>query len=297
MDPRHALDADRARRFFDRAAPHYAETAVLSREVQRRLTEKLDFLAHRPEVVLDAGAGTGEGIKLLEPRYPKSRFLGLDFSTGMLREAVRDASVIDRMRAFAFGSRVSWICGDFVRLPLAAGSVDLVWSNLALSWASEPLLAFQEFVRVLRPGGVIMFSAYGPDTLAELKAAFEASDKQQHVHQFVDMHDLGDMLVAAGFANPVMEMERLTLTYPDVAALARDLRSSGQRSVARGRPRGLLTPRAWDRMALEYERFRRDGRIPATVEVVYGHAWKGEPRRAADGAHIVKVDFPTAKRR
>jgi malonyl-CoA O-methyltransferase len=164
----------------------------------------------------------------------------------------------------------------------------MLWSNLALAWSADPLAALREFHRVLAPGGLLMFSSYGPDTLKELKSAFSAASPARHVHTFVDMHDVGDMLVASGFAAPVMDVEMITLTYADVAALTRDLKASGQTCAARDRPRGLCGRTAWRKMLAAYERGRKGGKLPATIEVVYGHAWKGEPRAAADGRKIVK---------
>ena len=112
-------------------------------------------------------------------------------------------------------------------MALRAGAIDLLWSNLALQWVNDPLNAFAEFRRVLAPGGLLMFSTFGPDTLKELREAYRGTDAHTHVNRFVDLHDLGDMLVQSGFADPVMDMEHLTLTYTDVRALMRDLKAIG----------------------------------------------------------------------
>jgi malonyl-CoA O-methyltransferase len=167
----------------------------------------------------------------------------------------------------------------------------MVWSNLALAWAGDPLAALREVHRVLIAGGLLMFSSYGPDTLKELKAAFGAGSGARHVHSFIDMHDLGDMLVASGFAAPVMDMEVITLTYSEVPALLRDLKASGETCAARDRRRGLMGRRAWERMLASYERERKQGRLPATIEVIYGHAWKSEPRTTVDGRRIIEVEL------
>jgi len=157
-----------------------------------------------------------------------------------------------------------------------------------LQWINEAPRVFSEFRRVLRVGGLLMFTTFGPDTLLELRSAFAGVDRATHVHRFVDMHDLGDMLVHAGFAEPVMDMERITLTYSDAGALMRDLKRTGARNASVGRPRGLTGRGRWQRMLAGIERFRRDGRLPATFEVVYGHAWKPEPRTSEDGRTIVR---------
>jgi len=171
----------------------------------------------------------------------------------------------------------------------------MVWSNLALAWAGDPPAALREVHRVLIPGGLLMFSSYGPDTLKELKAAFGAGSAARHVHSFIDMHDLGDMLVASGFAAPVMDMEVITLTYSEVPALLRDLKASGETCAAHDRQRSLMGRRAWERMLASYERERKEGRLPATIEVIYGHAWKGEPRTTVDGRRIIEVELDAKK--
>jgi malonyl-CoA O-methyltransferase len=293
--PAFALDAAQVRRAFRRAARENANAAVLEREVERRMMERLDFIRCDPKRILDAGCGAGRGVELLRRRYSRANLLGVDLApppasghAGWLLERVRH--VLRRPERFR-------LCADYSRLPLRVGSVDMVWSNLALAWATDPLEALREFHRVLTVDGLLMFSSYGPDTLKELKSAFATTSGYRHVHAFIDMHDLGDLLVASGFTAPVMDMEMITLTYADVAALARDLRASGQTCAARDRQRGLMGGGAWRRMLAAYERERRDGRLPATVEVVYGHAWKEEARTRPDGSQVVKMEMRTKLRR
>jgi len=165
-----------------------------------------------------------------------------------------------------------------------------------LQWHATPDQVFPEWQRVLKVGGLLMFSTLGPDTLRELRSAFAGSGAQQHVHGFIDMHDLGDMLVAAGFAAPVMDTETITLTYPGIDAMAADLRATGQTCALAERPRGLLGARRWEHVRATLEKFAREGRLPATIEVVYGHAWKPAPRLTNEGHAIVKIDT-TARRR
>jgi malonyl-CoA O-methyltransferase len=168
-----------------------------------------------------------------------------------------------------------FVCGDIERLPIATGSVDLAVSNLALQWC-DPLAAFTEFRRVLAPGGLLVFTTFGPDTLKELRAAWQAADAGPHVHGFLDMHDLGDLLVHAGFADPVLDVDRLTLTYGEVLDVLRDLKALGAHNAAASRTRGLTGKQRFARFRAAYEARRRDGMIPATYEVVYGHAWVSE---------------------
>jgi len=282
------VDARQARRAFERAARRGADPAALQREVEARMLERLDLVRLVPRRVLDAGCGAGRGLELLRRRYPGADLLGVDFALAAARTASRSRSLAARVRRFFRGASSALVCADFARLPLRPGSIDMVWSNLALAWAEDPLAALREFLRVLAPGGLLMFSGYGPDTLKELRAAFAAVSSARRVHAFTDMHDVGDMLVACGFAEPVMDVERLTLTYPRVDDLARDLRESGQTCAASDRPRGLTGRGVWLGMLAAYESERHGGRLPATVEVVYGHAWKGEPRVSSDGRQIVK---------
>jgi len=290
------LDSAQVLRSFTRAAGTYAQAAVVPREVGRRMAERLEYIRHQPAHVLDAGAGTGEDLTLLRQRYPRAELIGLDIAQAMLRQARRAGSLVDRVLSRIIGRQARLVCGDFLSLPLKSASIGMVWSNLALAWTAEPLAALREFHRVLSSGGLVMFSTYGPDTLKELKAAF-GGEGPRHVHSFIDMHDLGDMLVASGFEAPVMDMEKITLTYSGVEALARDLKASGQTCAASDRPRGLTGPGGWRRMLAAYERDRGNGRFPATIEVVYGHAWKGRPRVAADGKQVVQFDFKSRKGR
>ena len=289
------IDVRAAARRFGRAAPTYGQTAVLAREVERRMAGRLDYMRHDPRWVLDAGCGSGAGMELLRERYPKAQVVGLDIAPAMIHSARQARTLLGRARDLFSGAARHHVCADFARLPLAPASVAMVWSNLALAWAADPRPALSELARVLEPRGLLMFSTYGPDTLKELRGAFTGVDCYAHVHRFIDMHDLGDMLVSAGFADPVMDMEIVTLTYAEVGALARDLRLSGQSNVESGRRRGLMTPDAWAKVAAAYEASRRDGRLPATFEIVYGHAWKGALPMRTDGAKVVKTDFSLNK--
>jgi len=272
------IDARVARLRFARAAATYAAASRLEAEVGVRMLERLDYVKVAPERMLEAGCGPGRESAKLLARYPGALLLELDFALPMLH---RTRGWFGRLRG---PSRSVQLCGDFTRLPLATASVDLVWSNMALHWAADPPAVLRELARVLAADGLLLFSTLGPDTLAELRVAAGAG----RVHRFADMHDVGDALVAAGFTAPVMDTERLTMTYPSGAALLADLRASGQTCAAPGRSRGLAGRRFQDALGAALEALRRDGRVPLTFEVVYGHAWKGTPRRRADGRSIVQ---------
>jgi len=255
------------------------------------MLERLELVRLKPRYVLDAGAGAGEGASLLMKRYPGSSAVVLDGACEALKAGVGGQGMLSRIRRLFGMPAAEFICADFSALPLAGESCQLVWSNLALAWAARPDVVFDEFRRVLAVGGLLMFSSFGPDTLRELRDAFSGVDDYPHTLHFPDMHDLGDMLVGAGFADPVMDMESFTLTYQDMGALARDLRMSGQSNSAQGRRRTLMGKGPWKSACQRYEMLRRDGRLPATFEIVYGHAWKVPSRRKQEGPAIVNTDL------
>ncbi len=272
------IDARAARRRFERAAHGYAQASRLEAEIGTRMLERLAYVKLAPRRVLDAGSGPGRDARALAKRYRKAEVLALDFSHAMLRAG--------RPRLRFFERRPPKpVCADLARQPFASASIGLVWSNMALHWAADPLAALREFHRVLALEGLLMFSTLGPDTLAELRlAAGEA-----RVHSFTDMHDLGDMLVEAGFAEPVMDMERVTIVYPEGAALLADLRASGQTCALNDRARGLAGRRFHVSLLEKLAAQRHEGKLPVSYEVVYGHAWKAVPKRTADGRSVIKI--------
>ncbi len=298
-DP-HDVDPRAVRRAFARAAATYDAAAVLQREVGARMASRLDYIKLAPRAILDVGCGTGEAVGELAARYSGARVVALDAALAMVvaaRDRSRRARSLFRRLlpdALARGGPATpfHVCGDFHMLPLSGVTFDLVWSNLALQWANDLPRAFAEMRRVMKVGGLLTFTTFGPDTLKELRAAFLRADGNTHTNRFIDMHDLGDMLVAAGFADPVMDMEQLTLTYEDAGALMRELKHLGATNATRGRPHGLMGRGAWQRALAALEATRRDGRLPLTFEVIYGHAWKGEPKRSAEGHPIVKLTRP-----
>jgi malonyl-CoA O-methyltransferase len=281
------IDKKEVRRAFSKAATTYDAAAVLQREVCQRMLEKLDIIKLQPARVLDVGSGTGWGSRQLGERYKGAEVIALDIAFGMLQAARGTAGWWQKL----FGSKQRFLCADVEALPLANQSVDMVWSNLAVQWCNDLPATFAGLHRVVRNDGLLMFSTFGPDTLKELRVAFDGVDGYNHVNRFADMHDIGDMLVAAGFADPVMEMEKLTLTYDDARAVMQDLRDIGAHNATAGRSPGLLGKTKWARIVQNYETLRRDGKLPATFEIIYGHAWKAQPKKAADGRAIVRTDF------
>jgi len=293
--PAPLVDLRQVRRAFARAAVGYDQAAFISREVETRMGERLDYVRLEPHRIVDVGCGTGTGLGLLQARYPEALALGLDAAPAMLAEARRKYpgnGLSARLPAWLGGGpKGPAVAGGAAeRLPLAPGTVSLLWSNLMLHWVDDPEPVLKEFHRVLEVGGLLMFSTFGPDTLKELRAAFD--DGHIHTQRFIDMHDWGDLLVHSGFADPVMDMEYLTLTYPSLDALAAELKAAGDTVAMQARRRGLMTPRQWRRVAEAFARKGQDGRTPVTVEVVYGHAWKVAPKKAPDGRSIVRFDLP-----
>jgi malonyl-CoA O-methyltransferase len=261
-----SIDKAAVRRAFDAAAEGYDDVAVLQREIGARMLERLDYIRLQPNRALDLGCGTGQVLDALAKRFRRCELIALDFSRPMLRLARRRGHWLNRPRA---------LCADAEALPLADNSVDLVFSNATLQWVNDLDGCFRELFRVLRPGGLLLFSTFGPDTLKELRAAWAAVDGEGHVSTFLDMHDVGDALVRARFADPVMDVEQMTLTYDRVIDVMRDLKRLGARNALTERPRGLTGRGRLASLTAAYEAHRRDGRLPATYEVVHGHAWVG----------------------
>ena len=259
-----ALDRSRVRRSFERASMSYDRAAVLQANVRQRLLTRLEYVSLTPALIVDAGCGTGHASRELKRLYARALVIALDIAPGMLRAAARQRGWLRRFER---------VCADALRMPLADASVDLLYSNLMLQWCDDLEALFAEFRRVLKPGGLLTFSTFGPDTLKELRAAWASVDAHTHVHRFIDMHDIGDALVRAGLSEPVLDVEPFTLTYDDTLGLMRDLKAIGAHNASAGRAPGLTGRGRLHAMSAAYERYRVAGRLPATYEVVYGQAW------------------------
>jgi len=271
------LDLHAVRRAFDRAAPAYDRHAALQQEVESRLLERLEYVRQSPLRILDVGCGTGHASQRLHAQYPAADIIALDWSGAMLK--------LTRQRSNSLSMPIG-LCADMHALPLAAHSMDVVFSNLAIAWTNDLASLFMGLRRVLRPGGMFLFTTFGPDTLCELRNAWSRVDGGPHVHPFTDMHEIGDLMVQTGFAEPVMDMEKLTLEYRDVIGLMRELKATGACNAATGRNPGL-TGKEKFALALEaYDEFRTQGVYPATYEVIYGVAFgpeEGQPFRTPEG--------------
>jgi malonyl-CoA O-methyltransferase len=292
MNDAYALDADRVRRSFHRAADRYDQVAVLQREVGRRLLERYDFVTLDPPSILDLGCGTGDALAPLFARYRQADLIAVDFAQGMLDRAP------DRVGGpLWWGRPVRRICADAARIPLEDASVGLVHSNLMLQWCDDLVAVFTEVRRVLRPGGLFSFTCFGPDTLKELRAAWAEVDAAAHVNRFPDMHDIGDALVHAGLAEPVLDVEQITVRHATVRELMRDLKGLGAHNANRGRPRGLTGRAQLATLERAYETERRDGTLPATYEIIYGHCWGAAPAQRASDDGSVAVPISAIGRR
>ncbi|MCI1041998.1 methyltransferase domain-containing protein [Caballeronia zhejiangensis] len=307
---RPAYDPRRLRAIFDGRAAAFDEVAFLPREIAERMRERLEYIKVAPMRVLDAACGAGADLAGLRERFAEASVTGIDISSAMLARA-RAAEATDAdngagWRRFlpstlakAFGARGPQLAqADFSALPFASGAFELLWSNLALHWHARPDLVFPEWQRVLKVNGLLMFSTFGPDTLRELRAAYREAERtlglapQAHTIDFVDMHDLGDMLVESGFEIPVMDQEVLTITYKSPESLFADVTRWGAYPFERAFDEGHADAKAVRgavHQALEALR-RDDGTIPLTFEVIYGHAWKAVPRTTADGHGIVRLE-------
>lgn len=263
----HVFDLDIAAvaRAFDKAAKDYDAHTPLQSTVREHLLEKLDLVTLEPDAVLDAGCGTGRALKPLAKRFRKADIVALDIAPGMLREAKKHKPWFRKLELHE---------GSLEKMPLADDSADVAFSSLAMQWVNDFDACLREFRRVLRGGGLLTFSTFGPDTLKELRAAFSEVDGFNHVNRFLDLHDIGDALVRAGFVEVVMDVEHFTLTYDTATELMRDLKRIGAHNVTAGRSHGLMGRQRLRAVNDAYEQFRdADGRLPATYEVVYGTAW------------------------
>ncbi len=276
QNPLHKLEKSRVRQSFDAAAEHYDDVAVLQREIGERILERLELVRLEPGSILDVGAGTGVCSQALGRRYKKSHIISLDLAPCMLQYARQRNGWLHK-QLNKWTTKNSYICADAEQLPIADHSVELIFSNATLQWCDDLEHTFAEFRRVLKPGGLLMFSTFGPDTLKELRQSWQVADADSseavHVHDFVDMHDIGDAMLRANLADPVMDVENFTLTYPDVYQLMRELKTLGAHNMASERRHTLTGKTRLKNMAAAYEKLRRHGTLPVTYEVVYGHAW------------------------
>lgn len=270
------IDKAFVRASFSRAADSYDAAAVLQKQVREEMFDRLSLIKVNPQTILDAGCGTGLGSFALQSKFKSAQVISLDIAFNMLKKTAAQQTWLQKM-AQKILHKQQLVCADIESLPIANNSISLLWSNLALQWCNDLDAAFNEVARVLQPDGLFMFSTFGPDTLKELRAASRPSNNTHghtHVSRFIDMHDIGDALTRAGFSAPVLDVEHYTLTYDDVKGVMKDLKSIGAHNATFGRNRGLAGRGFLSNLTQQYEQFRTQGKLPATFEVIYGHAWK-----------------------
>ncbi len=250
---------------FSQAAKKYDESAFFQKIAGNRLMERLDYFKLQPKTILDVGCGTGYFTRQLKQKYFDAEVIGIDLANGMID--------------FCLGQSNSeqYICADALQLPLADNSQELVFSNLTFQWISEIELLFKELHRVLKPNGLLLFTSLGPDTLFELKQSWQAVDSHKHVNDFLDMHDLGDAMLSAALLDPVVDNEPVVIGYNKAIELMRDLKNIGAHNLDQQRNSGLTGPGVLRKIEQEYRRFQLgNGELPATYELVYGHAFARE---------------------
>ena len=249
---------------FNDAASNYDDNAFLQSEIANRLAEKLKVISIKPQTIIDLGSGTGLLSNKTAEIFPNANLICVDFAQQSLLKNSQNLKV----------------CANAYELPFASNSVDFIVSNLMMQWCPDLKALFNECFRVLKPKGLILFTTFGPDTLKELKRSWSAVDSSAHVNNFIDMHDIGDQMLQSGFQSPIMEMENITLTYEKVLDLMHDLKSIGAQNVG-SRSKALTGKTKFKKMIEMYESYRSDGKLPATYEVIYGHAWKNENKLGA----------------
>lgn len=259
---------------FDRVADRYDDHAALEEEVGRRLLERCEYCRRLPERIFDLGCGTGVAAEALKRRYRRARVIGLDLAPAMLARLRRRSSLLRPL---------SGVCGDIAALPFARATADLLFANLVHHWAPDSSAVFDEYRRVLRPEGLLLFSTFGPGTLREVRQAGATGGADLTLPEFPDLLEIGDALVASGFSEPVMDTETITLQYPRVDAMLRELEATGTALLVGGWHRwaagGSGLEAAWEPLC-------SGGRYPLSYEIVYGTAYgpgEGQPRRTAGG--------------
>ena len=265
-EPPFRLDRQAVRRSFDRASGQDTASMQLQTRIGDELLERLQYFRLEPRVIVDLGCGVGGAARQLRRRFPRARVIAIDSGYLMARQARRHQR---------FWRRFDCICADGRALPLAPHSVDLVFSNLMLQWCDDPGALFSQVQRTLRPGGLLLYSTLGPETLSELRSAWASADSASHVSAFADMTQLAAAMSHSGLSEPVMDREVQVSHYPDVQALMSELRTAGARHAASDRRRSLTGRGRLQKMLGTYEEFRTGSGIPARWEIIYGAAFAG----------------------
>lgn len=275
------FDKKTTRLHFERAADTYNASAVLQKEISKRLVGRLDYIKHVPKTVLDVGSGTGFVTQDLLKRYPKSSIIALDLAYSMARKSQQQGGWFRKPLA---------VCADAEQLPLKPDSIELLISSLMLQWSNDLKQTFNGFHSVLAPNGLLLFSTFGPETLREMRESWATVDNVPHTSNFLDMHEIGDALLQSGFINPVTDMEMITMTYANVRQLMRDIKQIGASNTDSQRNKGLMGKQKLKAFEAAYEQFKTiENLYPATWEIIYGHAWVGEGVKFENFDHVIPI--------
>ena len=268
---------------FNKAADSYDSAAIVQQEVCRRLLERLEYIKARPATILDIGSGTGQGTLGLAKQYPDAAIVSMDLAENMLkksrallRQEGQTSGLINHLKSVmgaASRTNITEVCADAEKLPFADASIDLIFSNLTIQWCFDLTALFHEFRRVLKPGGFMLFTTFGSETLRELKSSWAAVSDKVHVNDFVDMHDIGDVLYNVQAENPVMDSEKIILNYQNIKQILLEIKAVGAHNQNTGRHLGLTGKTRLKAMYQAYEKFYTEQGYPVTYEVLYGHAW------------------------
>ncbi len=276
-----SLDQQQVKHALGRAAGSYNQANILQKEIADRLLEQLNTLAIQPQCILDVSARTGYSALQLLQRYPNAEIISLDASLDLLSQST---------------AQTARVCAQADRLPFQSAQFDLIVMNLAFDWLPEKLVGLQEWRRVLKPGGLFLFSALGPDTLYELRESFFAVDNQPHVHPFLDMHEIGDMLLKTNLSEPVVQSEYIQLTYKNLSRLFKDLRETGTTYAEKNRRKTFLGKNRWRSMLAHYQNFLDPNhKYRATFEIIYAVCWAKEELIERENNEVV-ISLNTIKK-
>lgn len=245
-------------------AEQYIDSAIVQKEIINRLVDRLSFINLSPQKIIDLGAGVGLSTKSLLEHFTKSELFMVDHSFKSLRSHILE------------NKKIYSVCANFTNIPFKDNEFDFVFSSSALHWELDIQSSFKEIYRILKPGGLFLFSSYGPDTLIELRSAWSRVDNFKHVNDFYDMHDIGDLMQSINFSDVVVDTENIIVKYERVSQLQKDLKNIGSKVLySRDNKQSLFSMSEMKKMYFEYNKFRsKDGDLPATYEVIYGSAWK-----------------------
>jgi malonyl-CoA O-methyltransferase len=288
IDNIYSVESKLVRDAFNVAAKNYDAYSLLQQTITGRQIESFEHIKIKPKSVLDLGSGTGYGSRQIKQLFKKAHIHQIDISVEMLK--------ISRRQSPRFFSKNHFLCADASQIPLKNNSIDLVFSSLMLQWCNSPDNVFAEINRVLKPGGVFLFTSFGPDTLKELRESWRQVDDEVHVNAFADMHDIGDSLIRNGLEAPVLSVEHMVITYDECKQLMRELKYIGAHNVNNGRRKTLTGKQRIQKVINHYESFRKNNKLPATYEVIYGHAWKPEAERHYEGTNIQSVSLESLKK-